>query len=129
MKFYAKKYLEYKLRNKTINDLSTTGKKRVEFCKTILKSLNELDDKYELKVNQPAVDLQEPGLNKQNDIQNQDFQDEIKDNLEKEIIEDNKEIIEIKDDLNKENIIETKEIIEIKKDEEVNEKNNNIEIK
>ena len=129
VKFYAKKYLEYKLRNKTINDLSTTGKKRVEFCKTILKSLNELDDKYELKVNQPAVDLQEPGLNKQNDIQNQDFQDEIKDNLEKEIIEDNKEIIEIKDDLNKENIIETKEIIEIKKDEEVNEKNNNIEIK
>jgi hypothetical protein len=106
VKFYAKKYLEYKLRNKTINDISTVGKKRVEFCKTILKAFDELDDKYEIKINEPLVDLKSP-LVKNDEIKEEEFQNKIKEHIE----EKEEDIIEIKE---KEIIEEKENIIDIK---------------
>ena len=99
VKFYAKKYLEYKLRNKSINDLGTTGKKRVEFCKTILKSLSDLDEKYEIKVNQPLNDITGPNLNNIHEEENNEFQNQIKENIEEvqEKIKDDEEVIEKND--------------------------------
>ena len=94
VKYYAKKYLAYKLRNKSVNDLSTVGKKRVEFCKTILKTFNEPDDKYEISINKPLDDIKDP-LSKNNDIIVEKFQNEIKENIienKEEIIIENKEV-------------------------------------
>ena len=134
VKLYAKKYLDYKLNNQTYDDLSTTGKKRVEFCRTILDSLNSLDDKYKDKpvsINAPANDLHEPHIGNNPQIirgveinpplqdlkeprtTNNSFHDKIKDNLNKDKEED----------------IEEKEIDNdyiIKENDDIVIKNNNI---
>ena len=122
VKYSAQKYLEHKL-PAGVNEakISETGRRRIEFCRTILKSLDALDDRFkEVSVNQPAADIQGPSLNIGNNIQNQDFQDEIKEDLDKENIEENKEndLIKIKEELNKDDIDikdDSKEIIDIKK--------------
>ena len=57
VKYYAKKYLDYKLSNKNENKISETGRRRMEFCRTILKSFDELDVKYkEVEINLPFQD-------------------------------------------------------------------------
>ena len=106
VKFYAKKYLEHKLRNKTLNDLNTVGKKRVEFCKTILKAFDELDDKYEIKINEPLADIKDP-LVKNDEIKKEEFQEQIKENIE----EKNEEKIE---DIKEDEIIVEKNNLDIK---------------
>jgi hypothetical protein len=117
VKYCAKKYLEHKLpEGKNEAKISETGRRRIEFCRTILNSFNELDDRFkEVSVNQPALDIQEPKIANLNlnIAQNNNFQAEIKGELEKDILEDNsKEEIEIKEDLIKENI-ENKEDVKI----------------
>ena len=117
VKYCAKKYLEHKLpAGSSEAKISETGRRRIEFCRTILNSFNELDDKYkEVTVNEPAIDIKGPsiGSNNQNNIENHNFQEEIKEEIQKDIIEDvdnQKEIIEIKEDIQK----DQKDDIEIK---------------
>ena len=121
VKYCAKKYLEHKLpAGKNEAKISETGRRRIEFCRTILNSFNELDDRFkEVSVNQPAVDIQEPNVGHLNPniVQSQNLQAEIKEDLKNDDIEnDIQEDIEIKEK-SKNDIIENdniKENIEIK---------------
>ena len=110
-KFLAKKYLDYKLgQGKQENKLSETGRRRVEFCRSILKAVDELGDGFnEVSVNNSLEDILEPNITRANDASKiiENFQKDVKDDLS----EDKSEIIGENDQDNEISIIEKEDII------------------
>jgi hypothetical protein len=95
-KFLAKKYLDYKLSGgKAENKLSETGRKRVEFCRSILKAFDELSEAYnEVSVNNSLEDIVEPNITRiDNDNSKiiENFQNDLKNDIREndELIEEN----------------------------------------
>ena len=81
VKFYAKKYLEHKLPEGTNEaNVSTTGKKRIEFCRSVLNALNDLPEKFK----EPEI------INNDIDKIMPDDQDKVKE-IKVEVAKDNDE--------------------------------------
>ena len=100
IEFYAKKYIDYKIpRGFDERRLSSTAKKRVEFCRTILKAVQATKD-----------ELEAPKVQNNNPENNNEFQNQLKEEIQE------KEIIEIKED---------NDIIEVKESEKIIENNEN----
>ena len=104
-KFLAKKYLDYKLKNiKNENSLSETGKRRVEFCRSLLKSFEDMekdDVSLDMSFSDHKSDMDNDEIKEMDD-----FQNGIKDT----IIEDESKIIEENNQENEIDILEKEDL-------------------
>ena len=102
-KEYALKYLEHKLPD-GVNEanISTTGKKRIEFCRSVLRTLGALPPKYEEpklineEVEKQNVLVNENVMDKKVEVavDNDDFQKNLNNNLDPAVKNNNNEIIQ-----------------------------------
>ena len=100
-KLYAIKYLEHKLpEGVNENNLSATGKRRIEFCRSFLKTLDALPPRFdEPKLINDEVQKQAPH-NEENVIKvevakdNEKFQKDLDDNIETNNIKNDNNIIQ-----------------------------------
>ena len=101
-KVYALKYLDHKLPEGVNEDnLSATSKKRIEFCRSFLRTFDALPKKYEEpqlitdEVNKEvAKEPLENAIDKKVAIDNNDFQKDLNNNLEEANKDNNNNIIQ-----------------------------------